>query len=112
MSKSYIKGFLEYIILHLIKEEGESYGYALTRKVEERTQGVIKLNEGALYPVLHKLEEQGVLVSELKSEEGRPRKYYRLAAARAAKEHVNNRHKEVADYLAALQAIFQNPSYG
>ena len=62
--------------MHLIAGEGEPNDYALTRRVEERTKGVIKLNEGSLYPVLHKLEEQGLLVAEFKSEGSRPSKYY------------------------------------
>lgn len=112
MKKSYIKGFLEDIILHLIAEEGESYGYAITRMVEERTQGVIKLNEGALYPVLHKLEEQGTLVSEFKQEGKRPRKYYRLAPGKPIEDHLQEMHGEVESYIEALQAIFKKPTYG
>lgn len=113
MKKSYIKGFLEDIILHLIAEQGESYGYALTRIVEERTQGVIKLNEGALYPVLHKLEEQGVLVTELKSEgSSRPRKYYRLAPGKPSADYLDEMELQVNSYLTALNAIFKKPQYG
>lgn len=112
MKKSYIKGFLEDILLHLIAEEGESYGYALTRTVKERTTGIIKLNEGALYPVLHKLEEQGLLCSEFKAEAGRPRKYYRLAPGKQAEDHLSEMQNSIDDYLKALQAIFKKPHYG
>lgn len=108
MSKSYIKGFLKDILLHLIAEKGESYGYELTRMVEERTQGVIKLNEGALYPVLHKLEEQGLLVSVFKTDGSRPRKYYRLAATKESKELLSEMESQVQLYISALAAIFKN----
>lgn len=112
MRKSYIKGFLEDILLHLIAEEGETYGYALTRMVEERTKGVIKLNEGALYPVLHRLEEQGLLVAEFKSEGSRPRKYYRLAPGKQSEDYLTKMEEELDTYLGALQAIFKKPNYG
>lgn len=112
MKKSYIKGFLEDILVHLIAEEGETYGYALTRMVEERTQGVIQLNEGALYPVLHKLEEKGVLVSEFKSEGSRPRKYYRLAPGKESEDYIATMEEELVNYLGALNAIFKKANYG
>lgn len=105
MNKTYIKGFLEEIVLHLIREKGESYGYELTRMVEERTKGVIHINEGALYPVLHKLEQKGVLESECKTATNRPRKYYRLATKYKAAQKENE--TDAKNYIAALQAIFQ-----
>ena len=54
-----IKGSLKTIVLKLLKEEGPMYGYDITRKVEELTEGKIKLTYGALYPILHKLESEG-----------------------------------------------------
>ena len=47
-----IKGSLKTIVLKLLKENGRMYGYEITRKVEELTEGKIKLTYGALYPVL------------------------------------------------------------
>lgn len=105
MNKTYIKGFLEDIVLHLIREKGESYGYELTRLVEERTKGVILINEGALYPVLHKLEQKGVLESAFKMTSNRPRKYYRLTAKYKGAHGENE--VDAKNYIAALQAIFQ-----
>lgn len=102
MNKSYIKGFLEDIVLHLIAQRGECYGYELTKLVEERTQGLIKIQEGALYPVLHKLEDKGLLISELRQEENRPRKYYKLSKANQEKAIT----QDALAYIKALQAIF------
>ncbi len=60
---------------------GESYGYELTRKVRELSQGAVAGSDGMLYPVLHRLEREGLVVSEWKqSETGRERKYYRLSS--------------------------------
>jgi len=64
-----------------ILAEGESYGYEITRKVRELSEGALEWTDGMLYPVLHRLERQGAIVSEWKhSETGRERKYYRLSA--------------------------------
>ncbi len=54
------------------------YGYEITQSVKERTQGQILLTFGALYPVLHKLEQEGLLVTESVEVDGRLRKYYSL----------------------------------
>jgi DNA-binding PadR family transcriptional regulator len=63
-----------------ILAEGESYGYELTRRVRELSEGVLEWSDGMLYPVLHRLEREGLIVSEWKqSETGRERKYYRLS---------------------------------
>lgn len=104
MNKTYIKGFLEDIVLHLIRENGESYGYELTRMVEERTKGVININEGALYPVLHKLEQKGVLESVFKTVANRPRKYYRLPTKHV--KVLSESEAEARSYVVALNSIF------
>ena len=67
------------LILSLLAE-GETYGYELTRKVRELSEGVLEWSDGMLYPVLHRLEREGLIVSEWKqSQTGRERKYYRLS---------------------------------
>jgi len=67
-------------LLLSILATGESYGYELTRKVRELSEGAMEWSDGMLYPVLHRLEREGLVVSEWKqSETGRERKYYRLS---------------------------------
>ena len=59
--------------------QGENYGDALIKRVAELTDGELQWTDGMLYPVLHRLEKQGLIESEWrKSESGRRRKYYRL----------------------------------
>jgi DNA-binding PadR family transcriptional regulator len=63
-----------------ILARGESYGYAIIQEVRERSDGELAWTEGMLYPVLHRLEERGLIASRWgKSEAGRRRKYYRLS---------------------------------
>ena len=62
-----------------ILSEGESYGYAILKRVDELSGGELQWTDGMLYPVLHRLERSGyVTASWGKSESGRRRKYYRL----------------------------------
>jgi len=78
MYKDWLKGSLRTVILKLLAEHNRMYGYEITRKVEDLTQGQIQITEGALYPSLHKLEADGLLVSERVMIGKRVRKYYKL----------------------------------
>lgn len=61
----------------------EAYGYALKKTLAE---GGLDIDEGTLYPLLRRLEAQGLLASEWRVEEGRPRRYYRTSTAGLAAE--------------------------
>jgi len=73
-----LKGTLQTIILKLLEDNSQMYGYEITQKVKEITAGEIKLTEGALYPALHKLEAEGLLSTHTEIVDSRVRKYYRL----------------------------------
>ncbi len=77
-SSEFIKGTLKTIILKLLSESKQMYGYEISQKVEELSGSEIKLTYGALYPVLYKLENEGLLVAETEVVDGRARKYYSL----------------------------------
>ncbi|NNE36173.1 MAG: PadR family transcriptional regulator [Rhodothermales bacterium] len=60
---------------------GESYGYEILQKVIVLSGGELKWSDGMLYPVLHRLEKDGLIQSRWqKAETGRKRKYYRITA--------------------------------
>jgi DNA-binding PadR family transcriptional regulator len=62
-----------------ILSDGESYGYALIKRVAELSGGELQWTDGMLYPVLHRLERNGHVQSRWgRSQVGRRRKYYRL----------------------------------
>lgn len=62
-----------------ILSESDSYGYAIIQRVKALSGGKIEWTDGMLYPVLHWLEDQGLVHSRwMKSESGRKRKYYSL----------------------------------
>lgn len=61
---------------------GEDYGYSIIQRVRQLSGGELEWSEGMLYPVLHRMERDKLIVSSWKkSESGRRRKYYRLSAA-------------------------------
>ena len=100
-----IKGSLKTIVLKVLKEEGPMHGYALTHKVEELTEGKIKLTYGAIYPVLYKLESEKALVTAKEIYNNRTRIYYALTP----KGHsvVAEKIKEMNEFVDSLQKIIQ-----
>lgn len=78
LSKELVAASTTTLVLSILSE-GDSYGYALIRRVQELSAGKIQWSEGMLYPVLHWMEEEGLIESEWRdAETGRRRKYYRL----------------------------------
>ena len=64
-----------------ILAEGDSYGYAIIKRVADLSGGHLQWTDGMLYPVLHRLERQGLVAAKWgQSESGRRRKYYRITA--------------------------------
>jgi len=100
------RGSLSIIILKLLKENGEMYGYEITQRVKEMTQGDLTIKEGALYPALHKLEAAGHLTVTAKKVDNRVRKYYDITPK--GKQETVNRLAELDEFLANMQRII-NP---
>jgi PadR family transcriptional regulator PadR len=66
------------LILAIIAE-GDTYGYAILKRVGELSAGQLQWTDGMLYPVLHRLERQGHIEGTWgTAETGRKRKYYRI----------------------------------
>ena len=64
-----------------ILSEGESYGYAILKRVKELSNGEMEWTDGMLYPLLHRLQRLGFVTSEWRTPpEGRRRKYYAITA--------------------------------
>ena len=104
-SKDLIKGTLKPIILKLLQEQGRMYGYEITQKVKELTQGKIEITEGALYPTLHKLEAEGIVTTEKEYIGKRLRKYYTLTTS--GNSTVIQKVDELTDFLSTMRMIFK-----
>ncbi len=68
------------IFILAVLEAGPAHGYAIAREIDRRCEGGIVLRDGALYPALRTLEDDGLVASEWQSEAsgGPPRRTYRL----------------------------------
>jgi PadR family transcriptional regulator, regulatory protein PadR len=78
ISKALVAASLKPFVLSILSE-GESYGYEIIQRVQHVTGGEIQWTTGTLYPLLHSLENKGLLESFWREAEAAPkRKYYRL----------------------------------
>jgi len=88
-----------------ILSEGQSYGYAILKRVSELSRGELEWTDGMLYPLLHRLERKGYVEAVWgRSETGRRRKYYRLTDAGTEQLASQRRQWQVVD--AALRGIW------
>jgi DNA-binding PadR family transcriptional regulator len=102
------------IVLGILKS-GESYGYAIVQKVRELSGGEVEWTDGMLYPILHRLEADGLIAARWgESETGRKRKYYQLTLqARPAMEDDRRQWQAVHAILNRLwttEASLRSPS--
>ena len=76
-----LRGNTDPMLLFLIEEHGESYGYRLIKEIEQRSGGFFRFKEGTVYPALRKLENEGLIQGSWKRlPSGQERRYYRITA--------------------------------
>lgn len=76
-----LQGTLALLVLKSL-EQGPMHGWGITLHIEQISNEVLRVEEGSLYPALHRMEQEGVIVSEWGvSENNRRARFYRLTAA-------------------------------
>lgn len=73
------KGVLDMLVLRLLRSEAQ-YGYQIIQELKEKSRETFLLKDGTLYPILYRLEDDGLVVSRWSSAVGKqvPRKYYEI----------------------------------
>jgi len=102
-SKELIKGTLSTIVLNLLAENGRMYGYQISQRVKELSDGKILLKDGSLYPALQKMTKDGLLTYEEEFIGKRLRKYYLLT--QRGEEQKKLHLDELKDFFATLNKI-------
>ena len=89
-----------------ILSEGQSYGYAIIKRVGEVSGGELQWTDGMVYPLLHRLERRGFVEAVWgQSETGRRRKYYRMT--RAGADHLTRQRRQWQLVDTALRGIWR-----
>lgn len=73
-----MQGALDLLVLKIL-QHGPAHGYALVQRIQQISDDVLQVQEGSLYPALHRMEQASWIASEWKAtENGRRAKYYKL----------------------------------
>jgi PadR family transcriptional regulator PadR len=105
ISKALVAASAKPIILALLMS-GENYGYQILKRVSQVSGGKLDWSEALLYPVLHRLEKDGLVIARWKiSDNNRLRKYYRLTTA-GKKELLTEKENWFSVHLA-LQCLWE-----
>ena len=102
------QGTLDMLILQILSLQ-PAHGYGIAQRLEQVSKSVVQVNQGSLYPALHRLEQRGWLVADWKeSETGREAKFYSLTRSGQKQLRVE---KDSWDRLTgAVQLIFNEGS--
>ena len=76
-----LQGSLPLLVLKLLARRGPLHGYAIATQIESMSEEMLRVEEGSLYPALHRLEETGWIVAEwTRTETGRRARVYEVTA--------------------------------
>jgi PadR family transcriptional regulator, regulatory protein PadR len=96
------------LILQILSLES-AHGYGIAQRLEQISNAVIQVNQGSLYPALHRLEQKGWLKAEWKeSETGREAKFYSLTSS--GRKQLAIEKNDWARLTGAVQLIFDEGS--
>jgi PadR family transcriptional regulator, regulatory protein PadR len=104
MKAEVLKGHLDALLLATL-EAGPRHGYAVIEAVRVASAGRIALPTGTVYPALHRLERAGLLTSSWSTDQGRPRRTYRLTAA--GRRALGTERTAWQEFATAVTAVLQ-----
>src|SRR5215471_4055680 len=101
-----LQGTLDLLVLKTLASRGPMHGYAITLLVEHISEDVLRLEEGSLYPALHRMTQAGWLRSEWgASEHNRRARYYSITAA--GRKQLAQEEKSWAQLTAAVARVLR-----
>jgi len=82
LARNDLQGSLDLLVLKTLSHAGEAHGYGIVLHIQRASDELLSVEEGSLYPALHRMEMSGWIKSEWKlTETNRKAKFYRLTAA-------------------------------
>lgn len=100
-SRELMKGTAPFIIMQALHRLEQAYGYQLMKSIREQSQETFDFPDSTLYPILYRLEEKGLVQSDIKlTESKKSRRYYWLT--QEGLNHLGLKEKEMKNYLEGL----------
>src|SRR5437764_179390 len=97
-----LRGSLDLMMLSLLSS-GASYGYDLQQRLREASRELVQVQAGTLYPLLHRLEADGLIRSRWDNASGRRRKWYELTAA--GRRRLASQSREWERYVSCMRTV-------
>lgn len=104
--QGFARGINELLVLATLRG-GPKHGYQIAVDVEEESNGLVRFRHGTLYPILHRLDEQGWIEGSWSKEGGRRKKVYALTGA--GRRHLTGEAHRVGDVVDRLLSMIQGP---
>ena len=100
-----LKGTLDLLIMQTLRS-GEMHGWAIAQVIQQRSQDMLQINQGSLYPALHRLEERGWIRAEWgASETNRRARFYELTAS--GRRQLEQETATWTDFVKAVSLVLQ-----
>ncbi|HEX3027747.1 MAG TPA: PadR family transcriptional regulator [Clostridia bacterium] len=107
IDKQLKKGVIEILILKLLSLDN-MYGYQLIQELDTRSQGIFKMKEGTLYPILYRLEDNNLIESYWEQDNEKrsvPRKYYKITEVGLVE--FQNMKSDLTKMFTSIKSILQ-----
>ncbi len=106
MPKNDLQGTLDLLVLKALAQMGKPHGYGLALHIQRASDELLRVEEGSLYPALHRMEQSGWIGSEwAQTETGRRAKYYRLTAA--GRKRLDEAERDFEDLVKGVRAVLR-----
>lgn len=105
----FLNGVPELLVLQLL-DRAPLHGYDLVRAIQTASGGKLEFGEGCIYPVLHRLEEQGLLTSRRTTAGGRSRILYRTT--RSGRRRLADSRTAWSEIVAAVALVLNGDAHG
>jgi PadR family transcriptional regulator PadR len=98
---------LDLLVLTVVERRGPVHGYGIAAAIEDLSQEALRVDEGSLYPALHRMEEAGWIAAEWKvSETNRRARFYRVTSA--GKKQLSSESERWLSFSAGVSRVLQH----
>ena len=106
MAKKDLQGTLDLLVFKTLSQKGEMHGYGIVLHVQRASDELLAVEEGSLYPALHRMEQSGWIKSAWAlTETGRKAKYYRLTSA--GRRELEKAEKSFEELVKGVRAVMR-----
>jgi PadR family transcriptional regulator, regulatory protein PadR len=106
MARNDLQGSLDLLVLKTLSQTGSLHGYGIVLHIQRASDELLNVEEGSLYPALHRMEQSGWLRSEWSlTETGRKAKYYKLTAV--GRRQLEEAEKSFEQLVKGIRAVLR-----